>query len=175
MEPVFEYRFTANDAFIKKMYKYLVFKRPPRPVLFAVFGVMGLVIFGIVIAFAVMNILSFPLVSSAIVYALCFLIMILPYFTSVSARRKQIREMYGGNYPEDFIIFDGEALRMGVNGSLTTATPYAQMKSLRENDGALVLETHARLIYFLSKEGFVKGTPEELKVFLASKGVNVKE
>ena len=170
-EKVFEYRFTADDAHIRKMYKYLVFKRLPRPILYGVFGALWVAFIVIAIVFAVRGMGSTDLWVWIALYTVFFAIMPLNYFVIVAARKKQLRELHGGAYPEDYGYFTENALHIGVNGSTMTNTLYDQIKKCVETNDAVVLTTKARMVYYLYKAGITKGTPEELVAFLHGKGI----
>lgn len=170
-EKLFEYRLTANDDYIRRMYRYLVFTRPPRLILYGVFGVLWIAFIVIAIVFTVKGLDNGSIWVSISAYTLFFAIMPLNYFVLVSTRKKQLREMHGGAYPEDCGYFTESALHIGVNGAEMTTTLYDQIRKCVVRKDAVVLTTKARMLYYLDRTGFTKGTPEELAAFLHGKGV----
>lgn len=172
MEPLFEYRFTPNEAFVRGYVRYLTFLRPQSLVLIILFVVMcaGTTAAAFILRATYQIDVTTLFVCAGVCLAYLILIFV-SYRTSLSLHKKRINEMYGGAYQEEVCTFREDGFTSTSGGAKEMTVAYASVTRIYETDDMLILRTKARMLHIFSKSGFVKGTPEELKRLLASKGV----
>ena len=171
MEHRFEYEFVETEEYNKELLRYLFLTRKHQKILFIAVGVLMLVMTGITIYFAAIGseiktgFLGLGL--CLIYYAVCVIL----YFLSVSTLKKRVKEMFGGRYPTDIAYFTDEEMHYYTPGRPEIVVELTNVKAVEETKNLILLRTKARVLHAFHKDGFTKGTAEELIAFLKEKGV----
>lgn len=169
MEHRFEYEYTQNEAYVKELLRYLLFKRILGVFIFL--GILFVVSIGYTVYFAVVggNFSSTLFLAFACVLSAVFIVGI--YFSSVSSSKKRVSEMFGGKYPTDTAYFTESELHFSNPGGQEIVVDLSNVKKIEETNNIILLLTKAKVLHAFHKYGFTKGTAEELKAFLREKGV----
>lgn len=158
MDTLFENNYTRCDKDVKALYKYVFFQNPA-------FLVIDLY-FAAAFVYGVVNLIrhtdsTFWLICLPIAYLYQFLM----YRFSVSSDLKKGLELNGGKPMEVHI----EITEEGINNM-----PYTVIRKAIQTKNYIFLRTNAKMYFILRKNAFTKGTSEEFKAFLRSKGYKIK-
>jgi len=171
MEHRFEYDYTENEEYSKELLRYLFLTRKHQKILFIAVGVLMLVLIGTTIYFSAIGSdfqTGFLGIAFCIIY---YGVCVLFYFLSLSTLKKRVKEMYGGKYPTDIAYFTDDELHYFTPGRPEITVALQSVKRFEQTKNLVLLYTKTRAMFAFHKDGFTKGTAEELKAFLKEKGV----
>ena len=173
MDTLFECYVPDTRKYAKTMARFRQFSYPKSKTMLIILSVM---LGAFLISSIIMLIFegSFGnLIMAAVFIAFLTILHLVIYRVTVNSTIKQMKELSGDNEPEARYVFTNEKMIMYHSNGGVSDVELASFKRVYVQKDAIYAESSAKLLYFLPKESFVKGSPEELVKFLSSKGIRV--
>lgn len=171
MIPDIECKYTDDKKYAKPVHKFLYFERPSMSVRTVIMVVMFVLSVALVIYSAVMNVFRLTSVLPLILCVVYFVVRFVGYRLALNTYLRRFDETYGDN--ENFVTVtatdEGMHFETSMRGEQTIAWKSVRKIYIRKEFA--VIYTNARLIYYLPREGFTKGSPEDLAAYARQKGV----
>ena len=164
MEVLFENEYTRNKELAGEFYGYQYFRRPLR------IGTFALSAFALALdAYRIIAFDAFPLPTTWLVLAWCILAVI-AYFRNTKLMLQRDAEVYGGEVTVR-VSYTQECIQaIGPDGA-SQELKYDNLKSWIDTKHYLLVYSKSKLVLFVRKDGFTKGTLPEFCAFLDGKGI----
>lgn len=157
MEILFENTYTRTEDVAKEIFRYVFFKRKPLIALGALF-LMALILNAYTG--------NWTIVTLCIFLALVF---VFGYSRNVKLTVRRDEEISQNPITVNTVVTDGYIQPAFSVGSVYKIY-FRDIKQAAQTKNYILLTTKAMQIYAFRKDGFTKGTPEELIAFLRTKG-----
>lgn len=166
MEPKFENRHKIDKPFLKELYFYQIFLSPSALILTAILAAALLLL-----AFSGGG--SFRIVGP--LYLLLFIgLRVYRYFRTVKSYEKRYLEVGEGTEVENTTLVYEEYLHLSTSNGGNNKLPLNRIKNSFSTKNYYFLRSESKLCYAFKKDGFTKGSLEEMIAFLKGKGLKVK-
>lgn len=174
MEHRFEYRHLTTERDLDDYLNYTRFKSPAAIGIMAVIALFALASAALLAAILITGWGGARGVAAGVVLVAVFLI-VLPasFFFSGASAGKRLKEAFRGRSGETTAYFTDSVMHFDPGEGDPIDEEFSHVKEVIETERLILVKTWMRSTFFFAKEGFTVGTPEELKAFLASKGIRV--
>ena len=170
---LFECRYQMDDRLWDEILRYYYFRRPLSVAIFVLSGLFFALGVGLGV-WAYCMIGEVP-VQTWEILVLSFVLPLLHIWLYTAARknrRKQLRELYGDKTIEVTVaVSETEVYHRSSERTEASTVALSEIRRTFATEHTLCLVSRARIMYIMETSGFTKGTAEDCRAFLKSKGI----
>jgi len=164
MDVLFENQFVRNKELAKEFNAYILFR---RPAMIPLYIIMSVLVISLIINAVLQRADAYFYLAAVVAYTI---LKIVQYFRSVSIMVKRDIEMSGGDLSVNCLVTE-DVVQYSHAGSAATPVQLTNIKRWITTKHYIMLCSGTKLIYFLRKDGFTKGTEGDFYKFLERKGI----
>ena len=170
---LFECRYQMDDRLWDEILRYYYFRRPLSVAIFVFSGVFFALGVGLgVWAYCLMGEVPVQTWEILVLSFVLPLLHIWLYTVARKNRRKQLRELYGDKTIEVTVaVGETEVYHRSSERAEASTVALSEIRRTFATEHTLCLVSRAKLMYIMETSGFTKGTAEDCKAFLKSKGI----
>ena len=165
MEPKFENKHSIDKPFLKELYFYQFFLSPAALILTGVLLLALILLVADGGAFRIFGPIYILLFIGSRVYR---------YFRTVKNYEKRYLEVGEGKEVENTTLVYEDYLHLSTSNGGNNKLPLDRIKNSFSTKNYYFLRSESKLCYAFKKDGFTKGSLEEMIAFLKGKGLKVK-
>lgn len=168
MDILFENSYVRNKALVKELYAFYFFRRP------------------LIIASHILLALCIPLhlynyfmsgwdaVHWLLVFLIIYFFLRIPlYFHQVNTVLRRDRELFDGEISISTVVTD-QCLEITSPDGAINQFSLEKIIKVHQTKNLILLHSKAKLTFIIRKDAFTKGSADEFKAFLRSKGIKIK-
>lgn len=165
MEPLFINQYTRDEAITKEYHRSYYF----TPIFWVIYVLLGICFIYSIVS----TCMGYPAYDSMILMLITVIFIFFLRRYRISTAINRDKEQFG--QPPHMVCEVSETgIRIGTNGYFSQEVPFSEIRHAKETKHLILLVSHARLLYILHKDGFVKGSLPEFNRFLWEKKVRFK-